>query len=67
MAIELKVNGRTRTVDVPGDMPPLRVLRDDADLVGARFGCGMAQRGACTVARPPLEERPPLGVSLADA
>jgi isoquinoline 1-oxidoreductase alpha subunit len=49
MAIELKVNGRTRTVDVPGDMPLLWVLRDELDLVGAKFGCGMAQCGACTV------------------
>jgi isoquinoline 1-oxidoreductase subunit alpha len=49
MAIELKVNGRTRSVDVPGDVPLLWVLRDELDLVGAKYGCGMAQCGACTV------------------
>lgn len=67
MAIELKVNGRTSTVDVPGDMPLFGALRDDADLVGAGFGCGLAPCGACAVARPPLEKRLPLGVSLAHA
>lgn len=49
MTMELKVNGRTRTVDVPGDMPLLWVIRDALDLVGTRFGCGMAQCGARTV------------------
>ena len=67
MAIELKVDGRTRTVDVPRDVPLLRVLGDERDFAGTRSGCGMAQCGTRTVARPPLEERPPLGVSIADA
>ena len=67
MAIELKVDGRTSRVDVPGDMPLLWVLRDDVGLVVTGFGCGLAPCGAGTVARPPLEERLPLGVSLADA
>ena len=49
MAITLRVNGQRRTVDVPGDMPLLWVLRDVLDLKGTKFGCGMAQCGACTV------------------
>ena len=49
MAIRFTVNGRPRTVDVPGDMPLLWVLRDVLDLKGTKFGCGIAQCGACTV------------------
>ena len=49
MKLSLKVNGRSRTVDVPADMPLLWVLRDVLDLKGTKFGCGMAQCGACTV------------------
>ena len=49
MAIELTVNGKSRTVDVPADMPLLWVLRDVLDLKGAKFGCGIGQCGACTV------------------
>ena len=49
MAITFKVNGQSRTVDVPGDMPLLWVLRDVLDLKGTKFGCGAAQCGACTV------------------
>ncbi len=49
MAITLKVNGRTRTVDAPPDMPLLWVLRDLLDLPGTKFGCGVGQCGACTV------------------
>lgn len=45
----LEVNGRTHTVDVPADMPLLWVLRDALDLTGTKFGCGIAQCGACTV------------------
>ena len=47
--ITLKVNGQTRTVDVPADMPLLWVLRDVLDMKGTKFGCGIAQCGACTV------------------
>lgn len=49
MPYTLSVNGRTTTVDVPADMPLLWVLRDVLDLKGTKFGCGMAQCGACTV------------------
>src|SRR5881628_1238078 len=49
MAFTLTVNGQTKTVDVPGDMPLLWVLRDVLDLKGTKFGCGMVQCGACTV------------------
>jgi isoquinoline 1-oxidoreductase alpha subunit len=45
----LHVNGERRTVDVPGDMPLLWVLRDIIGLRGTKFGCGVAQCGACTV------------------
>lgn len=49
MPVTLRVNGTTHTVDVPPDMPLLWVLRDVLDLKGTKFGCGMAQCGACTV------------------
>ena len=49
MTITFKVNGQSRTVDVPSDMPLLWVLRDVLDLKGTKFGCGVAQCGACTV------------------
>jgi isoquinoline 1-oxidoreductase alpha subunit len=47
--ITLRINGRSRTVDVPPDTPLLWVLRDALDMTGTKFGCGMAQCGACTV------------------
>lgn len=49
MAFRLTVNGQSKTVDVPADMPLLWVLRDVLDLKGAKFGCGIGQCGACTV------------------
>ena len=45
----LKVNGHTRHVTAEPDTPLLYVLRDDLDLKGPRFGCGLGQCGACTV------------------
>jgi isoquinoline 1-oxidoreductase subunit alpha len=45
----LSVNGQSRTVNVPGNMPLLWVLRDTLGLTGTKFGCGIAQCGACTV------------------
>jgi aerobic-type carbon monoxide dehydrogenase small subunit (CoxS/CutS family) len=47
--IELKVNGRSHTLDVEPDTPLLYVLRNDLDLRGPRFGCGLGQCGACKV------------------
>jgi len=49
MPYTLTVNGKRETVDVPADMPLLWVLRDVLDLKGPKFGCGIAQCGACTV------------------
>ncbi|HEY2294401.1 MAG TPA: (2Fe-2S)-binding protein [Thermoanaerobaculia bacterium] len=46
---QLRVNGRLYTVDVDGDMPLLWALRDILGLKGTKFGCGVAQCGACTV------------------
>jgi len=47
--ITLTVNGERREIDVPTDMPLLWVLRDVLGLTGTKFGCGIAQCGACTV------------------
>jgi len=47
--VTLSINGKAHTVDVPGDMPLLWVLRDVIGLTGTKFGCGMALCGACTV------------------
>ena len=49
MVYSLLVNGERRTVDVPERMPLLWVLRDTLNLKGTKFGCGIAQCGACTV------------------
>ena len=47
--VTLNVNGRTHTVDVDPRTPLLYILRNDLDLHGPRFGCGLGQCGACTV------------------
>ena len=47
--IRLKVNRKECAVDVPPDMPLLWVIRETLGLTGTKFGCGMAQCGACTV------------------
>jgi nicotinate dehydrogenase subunit A len=47
--ISLNVNGRSRVVDTEPNVPLLYVLRNDLGLQGPRFGCGLAQCGACTV------------------
>ena len=47
--MKLSVNGAEREVDAPDDMPLLWVLRDLMGLTGTKFGCGIAQCGACTV------------------
>ena len=49
MAVSLKVNGAMRSVPAEPDTPLLYVLRNDLELNGAKFGCGLAQCGACTV------------------
>jgi nicotinate dehydrogenase subunit A len=49
MAVTLSINGKTQQLDVEPDTPLLYVLRDDLELHGAKFGCGLAQCGACTV------------------
>jgi isoquinoline 1-oxidoreductase alpha subunit len=46
---QLRVNGKLQIVDVDGNMPLLWVLRDVLGLKGTKFGCGVAQCGACTV------------------
>jgi len=47
--IRLDVNGTTHSLDVEGEMPLLWVLRDELKLAGTKYGCGIAQCGACTV------------------
>ena len=47
--MKLTVNGQLRDVDVEDDMPLLWVLRDELGLTGTKYGCGIAQCGACTV------------------
>ena len=48
-SINLNVNGKKQVVDVDPNTPVLWVLRDHLNLVGTKFGCGMAQCGACTI------------------
>ena len=47
--IKVNVNGRVQNVDVEPEMPLLWVLRDELNLAGTKYGCGIAQCGACTV------------------
>jgi isoquinoline 1-oxidoreductase alpha subunit len=47
--IDLNINGESRRIDIPVDMPLLWVLRDVLGMTGTKFGCGIAQCGACTV------------------
>lgn len=47
--MELKVNGRDHAVDLPPDMPLLWALRDGLNMTSVKYGCGIAQCGACTV------------------
>lgn len=49
MPYTLKINGQSKSVDVPADMPLLWVLRDVLNMKGTKFGCGIGACGACTV------------------
>ena len=49
MATTLTINGEQKSFDAPADMPLLWVLRDILGMTGTKFGCGIAQCGACTV------------------
>jgi isoquinoline 1-oxidoreductase alpha subunit len=49
MAYNLKINGKSQTVDVPAEMPMLWVLRDTLNMKGTKFGCGIGACGACTI------------------
>jgi isoquinoline 1-oxidoreductase alpha subunit len=49
MVLTIRVNGKARQVDVDDDTPLLWVLRDNLHLTGTKYGCGIAQCGACTV------------------
>ena len=49
MRLRLRVNGQSRVVDVEPETPLLWVIRDELGLTGTKFGCGIAQCGACTV------------------
>ena len=49
MPYTLKINGQSKTVDVPAEMPLLWVLRDVLSMKGTKFGCGIGACGACTV------------------
>jgi isoquinoline 1-oxidoreductase alpha subunit len=49
LMIELKINGQSHSIDADADMPLLWALRELVGLTGTKFGCGMAQCGACTV------------------
>lgn len=49
MSVSLKINGETREIDVDADTPLLWVIRDELNLTGTKFGCGVASCGSCTV------------------
>jgi len=49
MSVQLKINGQMYNLDVEQDAPLLWVIRDEIGLTGTKFGCGIAQCGACTV------------------
>jgi len=55
--LSLRVNGREQTINVSGETPLLYVLRNDLGLNGPKFGCGLAQCGACAVLKDGLEIR----------
>lgn len=69
MSIKLKVNNKTHLIEADSDTPLLWVIRDELNLVGTKFGCGVASCGACTVhinGKPQRSCVTPVG-SVADA
>lgn len=62
----LTINGKTFTLDVEPDTPLLWVIRENAGLTGTKYGCGIAQCGACTVHMDGVATRS-CGISVADA
>src|SRR5665213_2797169 len=56
MTVSLNVNGQERAIDVDPSTPLLYVLREDLQLNAAKFGCGLGQRGACSVMEDGLAE-----------
>ncbi len=60
----LNINGKQQQVDVDPSTPMLWMLRDHLNLVGTKYGCGIAQCGACTIGEPPF---PPTFGALANA
>lgn len=66
--VTFRINGASQTVDVEGDVPLLWVLREDLRLTGTKYGCGVAQCGACTgqrVRRLPFARLAPAGTRTA--
>ena len=47
--MDIKINGKKRSVDVPGERPLLWVIRDEFNMTGTKYGCGISMCGACTV------------------
>ena len=65
MAITLNINGNDVSIDAPPDTPLLWALRDELNLTGTKYGCGIAQCGACTVhlnGQPQRSCQAPIGV-----
>ncbi len=60
--ITLKINGEVHSLDVEADMPLLWALRNEIGLTGTKYGCGIAQCGACTVL---MDGKPVRSCSLA--
>ncbi len=65
--IELRINGEAHSVDAPDDMPLLWVLRDLLGMTGTKFGCGIAQCGACLISFAAFLSSRSFALSLANA
>lgn len=66
MTLNININGQARTLDIDPDTPLLWVIRDNLNLTGTKYGCGIAQCGACTVLADGRAVRS-CSVSVADA